>query len=799
MTQRAENSNLHHVPQAINKVLSYFSIGILTSTLLIASGVDILTSFRTAAILILISSTGLVAWLAILRGNREICFPEAIGMGLALGFIACASLMLFLRPFGFYFYGATIPLAIANSFFLLRRGRKFLNTSRLNFSPQDTALIVFIVFFGLYLSTPALLISALVVLLIMRINKSENYLLTYSMYAAIWSAIILTVLYLSFTSNAPEPFIFGQGAESVPREAWANSIVMFGPNENIAIFGNPLRYHWFSFAVFGMITRLSGLIPMVLFNSGLSAVIDLICVGGIIWSTTLSISKRKSIALLAVVIAYGTVSLNHPYAIITDSSPDATSWLVFVAAFAFALLNYSDFSPRVGPIFLAALGAATILSNGGYGTSLAVGLVFWILAIIARDKKLVLRKSISEIMAFGCTGIAMALSYFAFLTPSNYSTSTIDLSLRFLTATSGLLFVISFYSSRVITMPSLTRLVPAGFSYFYFGLAVVSIPGFFVFRNSTWNLTIQFTMPALILFATPLALACSKSWSEWVHSKRLRHLLALAFGALGFFLQVLFSAIQWKHYERFNSLALSEYLVIVPIVAILFVVVLFTSFSKTVSDLPSRFTQRFAYFFKQVFIISTVVCGLGLGLGYSIRGQTRDLVDLQSGKDISKEVSPVVSYEMQSAMIWLRSNSSKNDRTATNFLCGAEVRSFFRNCSAKNNHLAISAYAQRRVLVEGNSWSNVGTVFTETQRLPVPIVGEGIFTLQVKAPQWLTERISMSHRFASRPDKIAADYMKKMGITWFVVDKSKQMPSSWSPFATIAFENSEVVILKTNF
>ncbi|NBO68732.1 MAG: hypothetical protein EBV40_07865, partial [Actinobacteria bacterium] len=327
--------------------------------------------------------------------------------------------------------------------------------------------------------------------------------------------------------------------------------------------------------------------------------------------------------MLSVFIAIGTVSLNNPYAIITDSSPDATSWLVFVAAFAFALLNYSDFSPRVGPIFLAALGAATILSNGGYGTSLAVGLVFWILAIIARDKKLVLRKSISEIMAFGCTGMAMALSYFAFLTPSNYSTSTIDLSLRFLTATSGLLFVISFYSSRVITMPSLTRLVPAGFSYFYFGLAVVSIPGFFVYRNSTWNLTIQFTMPALILFATPLALACSKSWSEWVHSKRLRHLLALAFGALGFFLQVLFSAIQWKHYERFNALALSEYLVIVPIVAILFVVVLFTSFSKTVSDLPSRFTQRFAYFFKQVFIISTVVCGLGLGLGYSIRGQTR--------------------------------------------------------------------------------------------------------------------------------------------------------------------------------
>jgi hypothetical protein len=57
----------------------------------------------------------------------------------------------------------------------------------------------------------------------------------------------------------------------------------------------------------------------------------------------------------------------------------------------------------------------------------------------------------------------------------------------------------------------------------------------------------------------------------------------------------------------------------------------------------------------------------------------------------------------------------------------------------------------------------------------------------------------MSHRFASRPDKIAADYMKKMGINWFVVDKTKQLPISWSPYATIAFENSEVIILKTTF
>jgi len=54
----------------------------------------------------------------------------------------------------------------------------------------------------------------------------------------------------------------------------------------------------------------------------------------------------------------------------------------------------------------------------------------------------------------------------------------------------------------------------------------------------------------------------------------------------------------------------------------------------------------------------------------------------------------------------------------------------------------------------------------------------------------------MSHNFAKKPDAASAKYMKKMKINWFVVDKSKQMPSTWEPYASVAFENSEVIILK---
>ena len=80
--------------------------------------------------------------------------------------------------------------------------------------------------------------------------------------------------------------------------------------------------------------------------------------------------------------------------------------------------------------------------------------------------------------------------------------------------------------------------------------------------------------------------------------------------------------------------------------------------------------------------------------------------------------------------------------------------------------------------------------------MPLPNEGEGIFTLQNVAPTWLNERLRMSHNFAKKPDAASAKYMKEMKINWFVVDKSKQMPSTWESYASVAFENSEVIILK---
>jgi hypothetical protein len=187
-----------------------------------------------------------------------------------------------------------------------------------------------------------------------------------------------------------------------------------------------------------------------------------------------------------------------------------------------------------------------------------------------------------------------------------------------------------------------------------------------------------------------------------------------------------------------------------------------------------------------------------VGLGYSVRTHVRDLVDAQIGRDYDDPATPTTSYVFRDAMLWLQHNSKQDDLVATNFVAGEEIRDFFTTATFPSSNLAISAISRRRVLVEGDAWGNVGLVFTKVSRVPLPIEGEGVFTIQNIAPTWLNERLRMSHNFAKKPDADSAEYMRMMNINWFVVDKSKQTPTTWAPYASVAFENKEVIILKLN-
>jgi hypothetical protein len=280
----------------------------------------------------------------------------------------------------------------------------------------------------------------------------------------------------------------------------------------------------------------------------------------------------------------------------------------------------------------------------------------------------------------------------------------------------------------------------------------------------------------------PIAIVFTIGWTNSQLSKNHRLIVALAFFIFGAMLHVLTTVINWKPETRLNALSLSEYFVVLPLITICIWAALMR-FKSGHSTHGAKTRVKFWTSLNSMFIIATVFCSLGVGLGYSVRTHVREFVDLQIGRNNDDQAKPTTSYLFRDAMLWLQHNSKQDDLVATNFIAGEKIRDFFTNASFPSSNLAISAVSRRRVLVEGDSWGNVGLVFTALPNI---------------APTWLNERLLMSHQFGWRPNSETAEYMTKMNINWFVVSKAKQMPTTWEPYASIAFENSEVIILKLN-
>ena len=776
----------------------YLSIALVVSTLLMLSDESLFTGLRTSLVIVSISTTGLIAWLLLMRENRKILFPEAIGMGLAIGFILCAGFQLVLRRYGFNIFGGLIPVIIVHFSLSFEKVRELINYPRLSFSASETAAVLFIIFFGLYLNAPLILIPAAIFAYLafdrkVAINKKFSRWSALIIYFYIWLTVILGFILIALTTSAAAPYIFGESSESIPREAWSNSIVMWGPGENIALFDNPLRYHWFSFAVFGLITHLSGLAPMVLFNSGLSGVLDCLCVGSIIWSLTYYLSKNRRTALLSVVILYGTVSLNQPYAILADSSPDATSWLLWVAAFGLTLAIHTKSPLKCAPLVFSSIGVAAILSNGPNGAVILLGISGWLIGRWMQRRRAFNKGFRSDFILVLATYTSILIAYFLFLTPSQYATSTIDISSRFIKSWPGAIFVITFFSTRFVALPFIHKIIEKPMCWYYYGLSLGGLPAFFIYRNSTWNLTAYFIFPGLVLMPVLFAILFRTQILKLDFSRSHYKVIACLFFVQGILLQISLTIINWKHATRFNALQISEYFVVIPLVSTFAYFV-----SLKILETLKKSGLTFKETLKPLILVATVFCSLGVGFGYSVRTHIRDLVDMQIGRDYGEPNKPTTSYEFRDAMLWLQHNSKRDDLVATNFIAGENIRDFFTTAKFPSSNLAISAISRRRVLVEGDSWGNVGLVFTKVARVPLPIDGEGVFTIQNIAPTWLIERLRMSHQFAKKPDIESATYMRQMNINWFVVDKSKQMPTTWKPYASIAFENSEVIVLQLN-
>jgi hypothetical protein len=129
-----------------------------------------------------------------------------------------------------------------------------------------------------------------------------------------------------------------------------------------------------------------------------------------------------------------------------------------------------------------------------------------------------------------------------------------------------------------------------------------------------------------------------------------------------------------------------------------------------------------------------------------------------------------------SSLDWVRSNVDESDILATNrFLCNQDIA-----CDYDDSSFLISAVSGRRVLIEG----------------PRFVVGGRPY------PDWVTDRIKLSVTFANEPTDTLFAELQRFNVSWFYLDTnfitSGIDPSArpWDKWATVAFHNSNIYVLK---
>ena len=166
-------------------------------------------------------------------------------------------------------------------------------------------------------------------------------------------------------------------------------------------------------------------------------------------------------------------------------------------------------------------------------------------------------------------------------------------------------------------------------------------------------------------------------------------------------------------------------------------------------------------------LIVALLAGFGLATTYSnFRHVADDAV--ADGWRHAPPVNPIVSEGTLEAGRWLRDHSDPNDLVATNVHClPAE------DTHCLNLHFAVSAYSERRMLVEG--WGFSATAHQRAADLNM---------LAIWVPYWRPDVLADNDRAFATPSASAMDRLRdKYGVRWLFVDHG----ASLEPFAALRF------------
>ena len=582
----------------------------------------------------------------------------------------------------------------------------------------------------------------------------------------LWGSAFL-IAWFSLGSFFSANMLFGGDVVSyyidIPfHQALADSLMRFGPGNNILLQGTPLRYHWFSNAWVGSMDTASGAAPFIALTRTLPILIT-VTLAALIWAW---VTRLASGAIVPVVAAVAV--LICPYLLSTGSGlvifPESPSQMV-AAVFVVAALVLLTILLREGGwytgAFVSMLIAVGTLAKAPAGVIIVFGAAGSALIMRMKRRKRRVLVTTALIAAFASAGVVLAFEIS--LGGSN------GLSIGFGDTFQS--FGIPFDSASPLSQFKAVLVLLGFVASAWFGVAVLLVTPRHRWRPEVWiaisaavcapliaclttqagGSQIYFVYTATVIVIPVSVWGVSVGMMYWQHA-RLRFIipvLIVASAGIG---------MVYSH-EVLRNAPPSTRVLMVYAGAV--GVGMFMALPRLVRDLQSGALQAIA-------VMAALLIAVTSGIG------VRTLHEWNGG--------------LQRPGTHIGGDLSRQDH---------ELFAWIRNQTPSDAIFAISRQCvSRKAWPEQNSCDPRWFMFSAMTGRAALTIGYPYNTFLPVDPSEIKADAGLSVNFADDPSSKLRDALLRRGARWVYVDHSMTTTRNWEPYAFLEFGNASGSVLR---
>jgi len=771
------NKTLMSLSRMVQKSLrqGLFICGITLTFLMIAIGVSPIDSLKISIVVSVQWLSGSIIWSQFIRRGDSSTF-EAIAIGAPIGFaVSVFSDQVFL-PTLFHSVGWTFPHILIALFVMTSLEKPKTKTEYAELQ-QVFLLTITACLFGLGGIYFVYTAGALMMLIFVALMRSRNTLARQPSFVHLAVIASSVVIYFAVRLNKPQPTsilrpIFQDSDDHIFSEQMSWSLAHLGLFDNSSAIGAEIKYHWFSLAWSGLVTRASGVGPWNV-NLVLVPIVTFLILSLIFVALVHKYWHLRWVVFLSPLLLLAT---DDPTTILRFYSNSATTNLlphIWLAATAFVLIRFTSVHDWRFRSAVALLSAATGLGKGPSGVVLLGGLAGLLMyGIIFRRNRDVRPLIGTSVIAT----VAIVASYLLFINDSNnisYSPSWAQVKSLFpfplladvpdgskFALPIGGLFFLTFLCRRFLIIffcrrKSVFRTAPY---WFVVGSSITGMLSFVLYNlgGTQYFLNAALTIGAMgtvYLLANDMEpLTISNFWKQ--NTKRNYLIGASVWMVLLFLL----------HQSRFileqNFYSIKTFAYLIPLAVFIVNLALVLIQKRTMGTNEHTSYSRIAQMGIVIFTLATFI-------SFTQR------IDFSPTTPTKLEITEIASDGEIEALNWIDKNLPQFVILATNrSLCESSV-----SCSSQSGSHLVSAVSRRRVLLEGPRF------------IPSAVFSDGTYQT------WALDRATASLEFISAPNQVNARQLVNYGVTDVYVSKNTQLPTIWEPWAKIIFENETSLVL----